>query len=140
MDGPHDSPDNPGLRRRRASSSSKLKQAALDVERKIASSLLVLWDDLPSWRRDNHFIETGYRSESNSYWRSFTSLFYMHNESVNIWTHLLGAISFPAVGAWLYHVIAPRYASADGSDVLVFSCFFAGAVLCLGMSATYRYV
>ncbi|KAI4868609.1 hemolysin-III related-domain-containing protein [Hypoxylon rubiginosum] len=135
---PQDSSDNPGVRRRRASSSSKLKQAALDVEQKITSALIVLWDDLPSWRRDNHFIETGYRSESNSYWRSFTSLFYTHNEFVNIWTHLLGALFFLAVGAWLYHVIAPRYASADSSDVLVFSCFFAGAVLCLGMSATYR--
>ncbi|KAI1768341.1 HlyIII-domain-containing protein [Hypoxylon sp. FL1150] len=135
----HDSSDNSGLRRRRASStSSTLAQTARDVEQKIASTLLVLWDDLPSWRRDNHFIETGYRAESSSYWRSFTSLFYVHNESVNIWTHLLGAFFFPAVGAWLYHVIAPRYSSADSSDVLVFACFFAGAVLCLGMSATYH--
>ncbi|KAI1780110.1 hemolysin-III related-domain-containing protein [Hypoxylon cercidicola] len=135
---PHDSSDNSRLRRRRASSSSRLANAAWDVEQKIASTLLVFWDDLPSWRRDNHFIVSGYRTESNSYWRSFTSLFYMHNESVNIWTHLLGALFFPILGAWLYHIIAPRYASADGSDVLVFACFFAGAVLCLGMSATYH--
>ncbi|KAI8964928.1 HlyIII-domain-containing protein [Daldinia sp. FL1419] len=124
-------PDS-GLRRRRASStSSALVQAAKDVEQKIASALLVLWDDLPSWRRDNHYIISGYRPDSNSYWRSFTSLFYVHNESVNIWTHLLGALFFPSVGAWLYHVIAPRYASANSSDVLVFACFFTGAVLCL---------
>ncbi|KAI0382007.1 HlyIII-domain-containing protein [Hypomontagnella monticulosa] len=128
-----------GLRRRRSSSTaSTLAQTAIDVERKIASTLLVLWDDLPSWRRDNHFILSGYRPDSNSYWRSFTSLFYVHNESVNIWTHLVGALFFPTVGAWLYHVIAPRYASANSSDVLVFACFFTGAVLCLGMSATFR--
>ncbi|OTA88171.1 hypothetical protein M434DRAFT_399128 [Hypoxylon sp. CO27-5] len=130
-----------GLRRRRSSASSSkstVAQTAKDVEHKVASALHVLWDDLPSWRRDNHFIVTGYRPDSNSYWRSFTSLFYVHNESVNIWTHLLGALFFPTVGLWLYHVIAPRYASADSSDVLVFACFFAGAVLCLGMSATYH--
>ncbi|KAI1414846.1 HlyIII-domain-containing protein [Hypoxylon sp. FL1857] len=129
-----------GLRRRRSSASSKssLAQTAKDVEQKVASALLVLWDDLPHWRRDNHFIVTGYRPDSNSYWRSFTSLFYVHNESVNIWTHLLGALFFPSVGAWLYHVIAPRYASANSSDVLVFACFFTGAVLCLGMSATFH--
>ncbi|KAI1476999.1 HlyIII-domain-containing protein [Daldinia eschscholtzii] len=132
-------PDS-GLRRRRASStSSTLMQTAKDVEHKIASALHVLWDDLPSWRRDNHYIISGYRPDSNSYWRSFTSIFYVHNESVNIWTHLLGALFFPAVGAWLYHVIAPRYGSANSSDILVFACFFTGAVLCLGMSATYRY-
>ncbi|KAI1209114.1 hemolysin-III related-domain-containing protein [Annulohypoxylon truncatum] len=123
---------NSGLRKRRSSSSaSKLAQVAVDVEHKIAEALTVLWDDLPSWRRDNHFIETGYRRDSNSYWLSFTSLFYVHNEFVNIWTHLLGALIFPAVGAWLYHVIAPRYVSANASDVLVFGCFFAGAVMCL---------
>ncbi|KAI1470100.1 HlyIII-domain-containing protein [Daldinia caldariorum] len=131
-------PDS-GLRKRRASStSSTLMQTAKDVEHKIASALVILWDDLPSWRRDNHYIVSGYRPDSNSYWRSFTSIFYVHNESVNIWTHLLGALSFPAVGAWLYHVIAPRYASANSSDLLAFACFFAGAVLCLGMSATYH--
>ncbi|KAI1454359.1 HlyIII-domain-containing protein [Annulohypoxylon moriforme] len=124
--------NNSGLRKRRSSSSaSKLAQAAVDVEHKLASALLILWDDLPSWRRDNHFIETGYRRDSNSYWQSLVSLFYVHNESVNIWTHLLGALFFPTVGAWLYHVIAPRYASANASDVLVFGCFFAGAVSCL---------
>ncbi|KAI1143389.1 HlyIII-domain-containing protein [Hypoxylon sp. FL0543] len=130
-----------GLRRRRSSASSAksaLAQTARDVEHKVASALHVIWDDLPSWRRDNHFIVTGYRPDSNSYWRSFTSLFYVHNESVNIWTHLLGALSFPIVGTWLYHVIVPRYASANSSDVLVFACFFAGAVLCLGMSATFH--
>ncbi|KAI2640644.1 HlyIII-domain-containing protein [Hypomontagnella submonticulosa] len=128
-----------GLRRRRSSSTaSTLAQVAKDVEHKIASALLVLWDDLPAWRRDNHFILSGYRPDSNSYWRSFSSLFYVHNESVNIWTHLFGALFFPTIGTWLYHVIAPRYASANSSDTLVFACFFAGAVLCLGMSATFH--
>ena len=56
----------------------------------------------------------------------------------NIWTHAVGALVFPLVGAWLYRVIAPRYASASGADVLVFSCFFGGALLCLGMSATFH--
>lgn len=32
----------------------------------------------------------------------------------------------------------PRYTSAAAADVLVFSCFFAGAVLCLGMNAAFH--
>ena len=35
-------------------------------------------------------------------------------------------------------IIAPRYATATWEDWLVFGCFFAGAFLCLGMSATYH--
>ena len=130
----------PGLRQRRPSSTAteRIIETAKQAEQKVERALLVLWDDLPAWRRDNHFIRSGYREESNSYWRSFASLFYVHNESVNIWTHAVGALVFPLVGAWLYRVIAPRYASASGADVLVFSCFFGGALLCLGMSATFH--
>ncbi|KAL7629222.1 hypothetical protein AAE478_000742 [Parahypoxylon ruwenzoriense] len=132
----------PGIRRRRRSSAAEtLVHAAREVEHKISAALRLLWwDELPAWRRDNQFIVSGYRPDSNSYRRSLASLFYLHNESVNIWTHLLGALCFPAAAAWLRHVIAPRYASASSSDVLVLACFFGGAVLCLGMSATFRYV
>lgn len=35
-------------------------------------------------------------------------------------------------------IIAPRYATATWEDWLVFGCFFTGAFLCLGMSATYH--
>ncbi|KAF9871372.1 hypothetical protein CkaCkLH20_11019 [Colletotrichum karsti] len=111
---------------------------AHDLERKIERALLVLWDDLPHWRRDNAYILSGYRPDSNSYLGSFKSLGYLHNESVNIWSHLLGAVAFLLGGAFLYTVVAPRYASASSTDLLVFSCFFAGAVACLGMSATYH--
>ena len=131
-------PDSGPRRRRPSSTTERILETAKHAEQKVEKALLVLWDDLPAWRRDNHFIRSGYREESNSYWRSFTSLFYVHNEFVNIWTHAVGAVVFPLVGAWLYHVIAPRYASATSADVLVFSCFFGGALLCLGMSATFH--
>src|SRR4051794_31880729 len=94
-----------------------------------ASALTVLWDELPHWRRDNHFIVRGYRPTSNSYWRSFLSLGYLHNEFVNIWTHLLGAVAFTLGGLFLRNVVAPRYESASDADVLVFACFFGGAFL-----------
>lgn len=137
------------LRRRRGSSPSTrsdITDSLLDtvraVEGKIESTLLWAWDELPDWRRDNAFITTGYRRTSNSYWASFASIFSLHNESVNIWTHLLGALVFSTLGLTAYRFweasIAPRYASATGADWLVFGCFFAGACLCLGMSATYH--
>lgn len=120
------------------SAADALLETAKDVEHRIEDALLMLWDELPHWRRDNHFIHSGYRTTSNSYRRSFWSIFYLHNEFVNIWTHLLGAISFTIGGFFLHSVIAPRYESASESDVLVFTCFFLGAFCCLGMSATYH--
>ena len=128
-----------GLRQRRPSTTTeRILQTAKQAEQRVEKALLILWDDLPAWRQDNHFIHSGYRADSNSYWRSFTSLFYVHNEFVNIWTHLIGAAVFPLIGIWLYNVVAPRYGSASSSDVLVFSCFFGGALLCLGLSATFH--
>ncbi|PHH49728.1 ADIPOR-like receptor SPBC12C2.09c [Ceratocystis fimbriata CBS 114723] len=103
-----------------------------------SSSLLIHWDDLPAWRRDNAFIHTGYRATSNSFYASFCSLAYLHNESVNIWSHLLGSVGFVLTALYLYAVIAPRYESASPADIAVFAAFLGGAVLCLGMSATYH--
>lgn len=99
---------------------------------------LLHWDSLPSWRRDNPSILTGYRPLTNSFFHSFLSVFSLHNETVNIWTHLLGAVVFFCSALYIYLTIHPRYASASGSDVLVFVCFFGGATLCLGMSATFH--
>lgn len=119
---------------------SSITDTATAVKEKVETTLsrLIGWDDLPAWRRDNAFILSGYRPDSNSYIDSFVSLGYLHNESVNIWSHLIGGICFLLTGLFLYCEVAPRYISATSSDELVFACFFAGAVACLGMSATYH--
>jgi hypothetical protein len=43
---------------------------------------------------DNEFITSGYRINHTSCCRALKSLFTCHNESVNVWSHLLGAIFF----------------------------------------------
>lgn len=45
---------------------------------------------------DNEFILGGYRRPSFSYIQSLWSIVQLHNETVNIWSHLLGAIYFLA--------------------------------------------
>ncbi|KAL1853537.1 hypothetical protein VTK73DRAFT_9004 [Phialemonium thermophilum] len=135
------------LRHRRTSSAGSkvaaaeatLASVAGDVENKVEEALLLLWDELPHWRRDNAYIRGGYRPTSRSYLHSFASVGYLHNESVNIWSHLLGAVAAAATAyATLVLTVAPRFAAADPADRLVFACFFAGALLCLGMSATFH--
>ena len=43
---------------------------------------------------DNEDIHTGYRIGFNTKWDIIKSLFMMHNESVNVWSHLLGVLIF----------------------------------------------
>lgn len=132
------SPPPPGPRRRRPSIPSSITTPLTTAASTATTTLHLLWDDLPPWRRDNAYILSGYRRTSNSYLVSLSSILDIHNETVNIWTHLLGAAGFSAGGLVLYRAAAARYASATDADRLVFACFFAGAFLCLGMSATYH--
>ncbi|KAL1583124.1 hypothetical protein WHR41_08258 [Cladosporium halotolerans] len=108
------------------------------LETRTAQTLTVLWRDLAPWQQDNQHIHSGYRPASNSYSRSFASLSHLHNESVNIYTHLVGALLALLAGVYVYGSVKPRYALATGEDVRVFACFFGGAVVCLAMSATYH--
>ncbi|KAF8852882.1 HlyIII-domain-containing protein [Acephala macrosclerotiorum] len=126
------------VRQRRPSTTEVITDAAKSLEKRVENALTVLWDDLPSWQQDNHYIHSGYRPASESFKKSFASLGYLHNESVNIYSHLLGAAMFSSIGVVLYTSIKPRYESAAPADILAFGCFFAGAALCLGMSATYH--
>lgn len=99
---------------------------------------LLHWNDLPPWQRDNHHIHTGYRPASSSFLVSFQSLAYLHNETVNIYSHLLPSMLAVPAAFQLYRALATRYETASPADIIAFGCFFAGAAFCLGVSATYH--
>ena len=96
---------------------------------------LLRWNELPPWLQDNEFILDHYRPASYSYFRSFQSLFYMHNESVNIHSHLLGSFLFFFTSFTIY---AFEVHSVSAADIYAFGCFFIGAVVCLAISAIYH--
>jgi len=134
------SPPNPNASPASNSNSSKNEKPTLTtrLESKASQTLTVLWTDIPAWLQDNQHIHSGYRPASNSYRKSLASLTHLHNESVNIYTHLVGANLALLAGVYAHHSLRPRYERATQRDVLVFLCFFGGAVACLGMSATYH--
>lgn len=101
------------------------------------TNFLLKYDELPAWRQDNHYILTHYRPISNSFFTSFQSLFQLHNESVNIHSHLSGAWIFFFIALSLY---AFERHPVTAADTIAFSFFFSGAVICLGISATYHTV
>lgn len=98
-------------------------------------NFLLRWEELHAWQKDNQYILAHYRPASYSYHVSFRSLFYLHNESVNIHTHLLGAPVFLFI-AFIAYAFAVNLVS--GSDILAFGCFILGALICLSMSATFH--
>ena len=99
---------------------------------------LVRYEDLPHWQQDNHYIHSGYRQASYSYMRSAQSMFQLHNESVNIWTHFLPGILCLPFAIWLHGELRPRYEYADATDIWVMSCFFIGAGSGMSMSGIYH--
>ncbi|KAJ8296868.1 ADIPOR-like receptor SPBC12C2.09c [Rhodotorula toruloides] len=52
---------------------------------------LLTFDQLEPWQKDNHWITGGYRPLLRSYRACLRSIFATHNETVNIWTHLIGS-------------------------------------------------
>lgn len=110
----------------------------LGVKEAVEQPLIILWEKLEEWQQDNHYIHSGYRPATNSYKKSIASLTYLHTESVNIWSHVIGAAIFALSGPVLYLVLKQRYEEASSTDFSVFLCFFVGAIVCMGMSATFH--
>lgn len=50
------------------------------------------YEVLPPWRQENAYIQTGYRTQMNVM-EAVTSTFRWHNETINIWTHLLALLA-----------------------------------------------
>lgn len=45
---------------------------------------------LPEWMKDNEFLQDYHRPPMPSFKQCFRSIFRIHTETGNIWTHLLG--------------------------------------------------
>lgn len=96
------------------------------------------WNQLQKWEQNNPFILTSYRPISYSYPKSIQSLLYFHNQTINIYSHLIGLALF-AIGALvLWHAYAFRHATPDWTDAVAFGTFFGGLFLCLTLSVAYH--
>lgn len=124
-----------------------LKGRGMESKRDTASKagkagrpVLLSFDEMPEWfrRESNQWILHGYRPISGSAHASFCSLSYMHNESVNIYSHLIPTVFF-LLGEWyIQRYLASRYSGVTGADFIAFSIFMFTAVTCLSLSATYH--
>lgn len=102
------------------------------------SPRLLELSELPAWYAQNNFVRRGFRPVTNSVELCVHSLGYLHNETVNIYSHLL-----PAVMAFLGNVSFDAYFSmhyplASRTDRTIFQIFITSSLLCFGISATYH--
>ncbi|RCK55903.1 ADIPOR-like receptor IZH1 [Candida viswanathii] len=97
------------------------------------------YHELDEWQQDNHFIRSGYVKETNSYRECLNSLTYLHNESVNIYSHLLpSSVSFWTVLFYINYVLTPYLNYLGIWEKLNFLQFALAATFCMFMSSTFH--
>jgi predicted membrane channel-forming protein YqfA (hemolysin III family) len=59
--------------------------------------------EAPAYMRDNEYLLRGYRIGFNNTKKTLKTLFMSHNETVNVWTHILGVFVF--IGLIVYTTV-----------------------------------
>ncbi|KAK9766237.1 hypothetical protein K7432_004832 [Basidiobolus ranarum] len=97
---------------------------------------LYRFEEIPEYLQDNPFIRTGYRTYY-SYREAFGSLFRIHNETGNVWTHFGGFLIIMLVILPIqFSVFLPR--GADVVDKGMFSLLLLTAAQCLICSSLFH--
>ncbi|KAJ7220616.1 hemolysin-III related-domain-containing protein [Mycena pura] len=122
------------------------------------------WAELEPWQQDNPSIQTGYRRVTNSWLLCFQSLSWWHNQTgtwptctVNIWSHLSGALAvvaayivlvsprndldlaaIPAPFVPLHLIRMSSLPSVTKSDAMFLDLFLLGTLTCFLCSATFH--
>lgn len=98
----------------------------------------VTWHKIYEWQFDNKYILSGYRLVKEGYLEIFSSLTFLHNESYNVYTHLVGALLLLLVAtASLRYLAEPRFLNVSYMDYTIFRIHFRCTETCLVLSALY---
>ena len=87
-----------GLTKAGVSGLTSKKKANSRANSSSSSSLLLSFEHVKKhhdYMADNEWIHTGYRAPTG-FWGTLFSLFSFHNETINVWSHLIGALYFLA--------------------------------------------
>jgi adiponectin receptor len=97
---------------------------------------LIHYDDLPEpWRVNPHILH-GYRF-SEGKWACVRSMVSIHNELINIWTHLLGFIMVLAL-AFYFYPSSVNFSMSTKTDIFIAAVFFFAACKCLACSTIWH--
>lgn len=93
--------------------------------------------DAPVWMRHDVYITRGYRRSQNSFRGCFDSLWYIHNETVNVWSHLLTGALFLTLFIWSNIPALHGGYAISFTDLWALQTYLLGATLCLVFSVSY---
>ncbi|KAF2788596.1 HlyIII-domain-containing protein [Melanomma pulvis-pyrius CBS 109.77] len=99
---------------------------------------LCAFSKLPKWYQDNPHIISSYRPVSHSYNACIHSLGYLHNETVNIYTHLLPALILALALPTLQIHISRIFTDAPWTDRFMLTLTPMACLFTLSLSATYH--
>ena len=99
---------------------------------------LLSYDEIPPWYQNNDFIRHGYRPVMSNVKTCFKSWAYVHNETVNIYSHLVPAVIAVVSQSFVYKSFWWYYPQATTRDYMIVAFHLCTAALCFGLSACYH--
>ena len=96
--------------------------------------------EVEDYQRSNPYIVTGYRDKLGLL-ACIKSLLSFHNETVNIWTHLIGFVIFVGLLAWDIFLVIPQlrnHPAVGTSDILVLVGIVICYQACMFLSSVYH--
>jgi predicted membrane channel-forming protein YqfA (hemolysin III family) len=103
----------------------------------LAHPQLLLSSEVPPWYYQE-FIHTGYRPTKNSILFCFRSLTYIHNETANIYSHLLPAPIALVLALLVSRYFDANFPDASSRDRLIFQLYLSTSVVCFTVSSLYH--
>lgn len=94
--------------------------------------------DAPVWLAEDGFIIQGHRRLTNSWRGCLLSLFYWHNETGNVYTHLLGFLACFPVLYLLFFEWMIKVPTTTALDYVAQFAFIFGLMCCLGFSTLFH--
>ena len=114
---------------------SKLRHFGSDLITEFTKTecLTADYNEQPDWLRDNEFLKSAYRRPTYSFITCTRSMFQLHNETVNIWTHLIGGLYFAHLCLQIFNstILFPL-------DKWIIGSFLISATICHIMSTVYH--
>lgn len=118
-------------------SGNPLSPAKVEIKNKNSHSLLS-YDEIPPWYQDNDCIRHGYRPVTNRTKTCFESWTYLHNETANIYSHLLPSLLAIASQGFIHKAFPLYHPQATMSDYKIVAFHLCSASICFGFSALYH--
>lgn len=100
---------------------------------------LYKFNEIPNWQRDNNHIWSGYVKETQSFRKCLYSLFYFHNESINVYSHLVPSIVYITLVFFLMNKLWVNvFPTTTFKDYIFINTFLIGCALCLMISGIFH--